>query len=229
VSNSNLPIRGSHFVVPTMTGTDAGYSLLKAALSAVPGAGGPLAEMMQLFFSPPIEKRHKAWMNDVAHALNYLISHGFTVESLQTNERFITAVQHATLIAQRTHVEEKRDALRNALLNIATGRSPDEALESIFLNMIDTFNEWHIRILRLFQSPSVPGDATELRHVLEHGYPELKGRARVYDVVWRDLTSRELVNMLSLHGSLQGTDLSLYQKRTTELGDLFLQFIAAPS
>jgi hypothetical protein len=228
MSDSKVLISAPNFTVPTMTGADVGYALIKAAFSAVPGAGGPLTEAMQLFFTPPIEKRREAWMKQVAHALNHLTANGFTLESLQTNERFISALQQATMIAQRTHLKEKHDALRNALLNIATGRSPDEALESIFLNMIDVFNEWHIRILHLFQSPSVPGDATELCHVLEYGYPELKGRARVYDVVWRDLSSRELVNMLSLHASLERTDLLLTQKRTTELGDLFLQFITAP-
>jgi hypothetical protein len=223
------PTVTSSFAVPSSAGADLLYTAFKGSLSAVPVVGGTLAEFMQAFFASPIEKRRDAWMKEVAHALNHLIANGLTRDSLQANERFISAVQQASMIAQRTHVKEKLDALRNALLNIATNRSPDEALESIFLNMIDSFNEWHIRILHLFQSPSVPGDATELCHVLEHRYPELKGRARVYDVVWRDLSSRELVNVLSLHGSLQGTGISLLHKRTTELGDLFLQFVAAPS
>jgi hypothetical protein len=133
------------------------HAIVKAALSAVPGAGGPLAEMMQLFFGPPIEKRREDWMKRIAAALTTVMAKGLTVDSLQNDERFISAVMQASSVAQRTHKQEKLDALRNALVNIALAQMPDETLESIFLGYIDGFTEWHIRVLRVYQGPQVTG------------------------------------------------------------------------
>jgi hypothetical protein len=158
---------------------------------------------------------------------NHLIVNGFTIESLQANERFISAVQQATLIALRAHVKEKLDALRNALLNIATGRSPDETLESIFLGYIDGFTEWHFRILRLYEAPNVRGAITEVYQLVEKAYPELTGREELYDTVWRDLLQKGLVDERSLHGPINDVG-SILNRQATKLGKMFLKFIADP-
>jgi hypothetical protein len=51
---------------------------------------------------------------------------GFKVENLQHDEEFVSAVIEASRLAISTHKQEKREALRNALLNIALHRSTDE-------------------------------------------------------------------------------------------------------
>ena len=140
MSDSKVLISVPNFTVPTMTSADTGYAVLKIALSAVPGAGGPLGEMVELFFAPPIEQRREAWMKQVAHALNHLAGAGFTIDSLQTNDRFISAVLQASIIARRTHLKEKLDALRNAVISIAVTQTPDETLESILLGYIDSLH-----------------------------------------------------------------------------------------
>jgi len=218
---------GSPFTVPSLTGDDLGYAALKGALSAVPLAGGVLAEFMQAFFASPIDRRREEWMKHVAAALTFLTTKGLTVESLQSNERFISAVFQANSIAQRTHVKGKLDALRNALMNIAIGQSPDEALESIFLGYIDSFTEWHIRILHLYEAPNARGAITEVHQVVEKAYPELQDRAEIYDTVWKDLLQKGLVDMQSLHGPINDVS-SISNRHATKLGNMFLKFIAAP-
>jgi hypothetical protein len=216
-----------NLTVPSESGTDMAYGILKAAVSAVPLAGGPLAELLGTFLGPPIERRREEWMRRVAQVLNTLATNSVSIESLQNDERFVSAFIQALLIAQRTHSREKLDALRNALLNTAIASSPDEALESIFFGFIDAFTEWHIRILRLYQQPSANGMMTELYEIVEAAYPQLKGRREIYDTIWQDLLGRGLVNMQSLHGKI-GNLTTIIGRRTTELGDKFLQFIAEP-
>lgn len=215
------------YEVPQPTGQDMALAAFTAALSALPVAGGAIREVMQLLESP-VERRRNEWMESVAAALRRLEANGITIESLKSNEQFVSAVLQATVIAQRTHHKEKLDALRNALMNIATAQAPDEALQSIFLNHVDAFTDWHIKILRLFQAPTAHGGMTELYEILEHAYPQLQGRREVYDAVWSDLATRELVNVRFLHGKM-GTESNLVAKRTTSLGDLFLGFISEPS
>jgi hypothetical protein len=218
---------GAHLSVPSLTGSDLAYAAFKGALSDVPLAGGVLAEFMQVFFASPIEKRREDWMKEVARALTYLLAKGLTIESIQSNERFNSAVFQANAIAQRTHRREKLDALRNALINIATGQSPDEVLESIFLSYIDSFTEWHIRILRLYEAPDIRGAITEVHQVVEKAYPELTGREEIYETVWNDLLQKGLVDMQSLHGPINDVS-SVSNRRATKLGKMFLKFIADP-
>lgn len=216
------------YSVPKQSKGDVAHALTKAGLSAVPIVGGPGVELFQLVVQPPLEKRRTEWMEQVAEGLKKLEATGLSIESLRDNEQFVSAVMHASQIALRTHQEEKRQALRNALLNVASGQAPDEALQLMFLNFIDVFTEWHLRILKLFQAPP-PQQALVsggLSHVLENAFLELRGQREFYDSIWRDLYLRSLVNTESLHGMMTAGGLA--QKRTTQHGDKFLAFIAEP-
>lgn len=218
----------SELTVPAASGSDIAHAIVKAVLASVPVAGGALAELMQLFIGPAVDKRREAWMRRVAAKLTTLLANGLHADRLQHDDRFISAVLQTTLIAQRTHSEEKLEALNNALWNIVTTQTPDEALESIFLGYVDSFTEWHIRILRLYQQPSVNAAMIELYQIVETAYPELKGRPEIYDTVWQDLLQKGLVNMSSLHGSI-GQMTSITGRRSTALGDRFLQFVSDPA
>lgn len=59
----------------------------------------------------------------------------------------VSIVLQATQIALRTHQTEKRMALRNAVMNAALPQAPEEGLQQMFLHFIDTFTEWHLRLL----------------------------------------------------------------------------------
>jgi hypothetical protein len=60
--------------------------------------------------------------------------------------------------------------------------------------------------------------------VLEHNIPELRNCKELYTQLWRDLYSRGLLNTDGLNVTISGNGLSA--KRTTNLGDDFLKFIA---
>jgi hypothetical protein len=216
------------YAAPKRSAGDVTHALAKAGVSAVPLVGGSAAELFQLVIQPPLEKRRAEWMERVAEGLKKLEERGLDIGSLKDNEEFVSAVMQASQVAMRTHREEKLQALRNAVLNVASGQAPEEALQQMFLNFIDVFTEWHMRLLTLFRAPPSQSGllAGGLDHVVENAYPELRGQREFYDSVWRDLFLRGLVNTESLHGMMSAGGLA--QKRTSRHGDMFLAFIAEP-
>lgn len=204
---------------------DALHAVARAGLSSIPIVGGASVELFQYVVQPSLEKRRIAWMATVGERLMQLEERGVGLEKLQNDERFISTVMHASHLALKTHQEEKRAALRNVIANAAQGQSPEEAVEHMFLDFVDSLSDLHIRILRLFQVPKPPPNMSMggLGSVLEHNMPELRGRRELYDQLWRDLHARGLVNTDGMHTTMSGSGLA--QKRTTGLGDGFLKFI----
>jgi len=215
-------------IVPESSAGDKVHSLTKAGLSAIPILGGPAAELFQSIIQPPLEKRRLEWMDRVGKKLQSLEQSGVNLENLKENDEFISAVMSASQIALRTHKEEKLDSLRNAVANIAKGQAPEETIQQIFFNFIDTFTELHVQILKVFKSPSLPPNLFMggLSDVLIHNIPRLNGQRILYDQIWKDLYSKGLVFPDSLHITSSHSDLA--SKHTTSLGDEFLQFMSDP-
>ena len=213
---------------PGTTKGDVAHSLAKAGLSLIPVAGGPAVELFQLLLQSPLEKRRMEWMQAVGEKLQELEDRGLKLDELQNNEQFVTAVMHATQAALRTHVSAKRDALRNAILNVATGQAPEETVQHLLLSFIDTLTEMHLRILNAFHEPTPPPGLSigGLSDVLEYSIPDLRNRREIYDQLWQDLYARGLVNTEQLHITMSASGLSA--RKTTGLGEVLLKFIAAP-
>jgi len=215
----------NNLTVPKATSGDALHATVRAGLSAIPFAGGAAVELFQAVVQPPIEKRRQKWMSEVGDRLLELEAKGLKLEDLQNNEQFISVVMHASQAVIRTHQEAKLKALRNAVINVAIGQAPDETLQHLLLNFVDSFTEQHLRILKLFQNPKPPPNISMggLSTVLEHNIPELRQHRELYIQLWKDLYSRGLVNTEGLNATMSGNGLEA--KRTTELGDSLLRFI----
>jgi len=214
---------------PKKTTGDLAHTAAKTAIATIPVIGGIAAELFQQVVTPPLDRRRQAWMEEIAEGLEKLEENErIQIKELSNNDQFVSSLMQASQIAMRTHNEEKRTALRNAALNASLPTAPEDAIQQMFLNFIDFFTEWHLRILKLVQAPpKLPGVTMGgMELILAKGYPELKGRQVFCDQIWRDLWSRGLVSSDSLRGmtSVHG----LEAKRTTEFGDKFLEFIATP-
>lgn len=211
--------------VPKKSKGDAAHSIAKAGLSAIPVVGGPAAELFQNVIQPPLDKRRNEWMQLVGERIQALEANGLKTEDLQNNEQFVSAVMYASQLALRTHESEKIEALRNAVINIASGHAPEEVEQHLFLNFVDYFTPVHIQILKVFQNPEPPSGMSMggLNHVLEHNLPNLRGQQELYKQFWKDLYSRGLLNTEGMNATMSGNGLG--QKRTTALGDQFINFI----
>lgn len=209
----------------------------RASLSAVPVLGGALVEAFNSIIEPPMVKRKTEWMKQVTGAINELYEKGIvTEEELMENEKFFTTLVNASTVALKNHQQEKIEALRNATINSALPGSPDDSTQQMFLNLIDTCTEWHIRILKLFQDPqkfieesdrTPPGwSMGGLSSVLVFAYPELHGKRPFFDLIWKDLFTAGLLSTDSLHVTMSGS--GMVAKRTTDFGDQFIRFISDP-
>ena len=94
------------------------------------------------------ERRRDEWFKELADAVDVSENKcGKSAEEIFANESFVTATFQATRIAISTHQHEKRVLLRNALLNIASGKGPGEDMQHIYLRLVDEFTPSHVRIL----------------------------------------------------------------------------------
>jgi len=205
---------------------DTAHALIKAGISAVPMIWGPSAELFQHLVQPPLERRRVEWMEYVGDKLVELDQRGVDIEKLSKNDEFVSAVLHASQLAVRTHRQEKREALRNAIFNIASGRVPEESVQQMFLEYIDSLTELHVQLLKMFQKPPASANVMmgALSSVIETAMPNLRGKGAVYNQAWGDLVARGLADNVGLQVMMTGQGLG--SKRTTALGDAFLDFIS---
>jgi len=227
--------------LPQPSGWDHAHLTVKAAISALPIAGGAAAELFAAIIAPPLAHRRDEWLQGLADGLASLEDkvQGFRAETLSRREEFISAALQASQSAIRTHDKEKLEALRNAVLNIAIGRTPGEDEQAMFLGYIDTLSTWHIRLLRFLENPGkfaterhVRTDFTiggSISQVLEQVYPELAGRREFYDQILRDLRARGFLNSGEDVLHVMMTSSGVLAKRTTETADRFVAFISSPT
>jgi hypothetical protein len=222
---------------PESSKEDLPQLAVRAGLSMVPGVGGAAVEIFNTIVTPPLNKRRDEWVSSIATRLISLEGkvEGFSIKNLSENPVFITTVAHATLTAIRNHHEEKKVALSNAVINSAIGRSPNEDLQLMFINFVDFFTPWHLKVLSLLSSPKTfmekggiqqpSWSSAGLRSLILYVFPELKSQEAFLQQIIRDLYSRGLIHSESI-----GTLLSpggIFEPQTTELGQQFVAFITS--
>lgn len=226
--------------VPTRSASDYAYAAAKGALGFVPAFGGPLAELFVLAVGAPLEKRRQDWIRRIAEGLEDLQQRfeGFDPARLPENEAFVSTAYQATQAVMRTHYEQKREALRNVVLNAAVRTDIDEHLQQTFVGLVDTFTPLHLRLLRLLQDPAamlgtdfssrwiVNSSSASMMQVADIAFPSLKDQHERLDQITRELHGHGLSVIKFLGGAM--SPMQTRTKRTTPLGDSFLSFITAP-
>jgi hypothetical protein len=126
----------------------------RAALAVIPVIGGTITEVLSIVLAPAVSRRRDEWFKELANGLDRLEEtvEGFRVEDLVSNDAFVSAAIQATRVATATHQKEKRECLRNALLNLALGKTPGEELQHVFINAIDAFTASHVKVLNVLRN-----------------------------------------------------------------------------
>jgi len=187
-----------------------------ASPSGLPLVGTAGAVFIEYLVGPRLANRRDDWFYDLAERVR--------------REAFVDAVATAAAAAARTSSQEKRLALRNAVLNAATGAAPDRVRQQIFLSLTDRFSDLHLLVLRFAQdarklaSPGKPlprrSTATE---VLSDIFSDAQANAKLYELVWSELYSAGLVELPKVENGYEGDAWAI--KRTSNLGDQYLAFI----
>jgi hypothetical protein len=202
------------------------HAITKGSLSAVPIIGGVVSELFTLVLAPTLSERRDIWLQQLAEDLDALKRKvdGFTIESLGNKPEFVSAVLKASQSALMTHQNEKHDALRNAVMNVAAGTAPNDDLQSIFLSLIDLLTPYHLRLLKQFSLQ---------RSVRVSDAPSWL-KADACSQVAKDLLDRGLIGtpshlVPSRDELIVGRDgLYTFNVGPTQLGKQFLSFIRSP-
>jgi hypothetical protein len=128
---------------------------------------------------------------------------------------------------------EKREMLRNAVLNSALG-SVDENVRQIFMQYIERLTPMHMALLKLYNNPlAVPAAKKRLEQLAAGGMIELVRAAipnlpeALAGVFASDLENLKLVNGGALNVTM--TAQGMGARRTTDLGEAFLKFLSEPA
>ncbi|MCA0143542.1 hypothetical protein [Blastococcus sp. LR1] len=220
------------------TGQEIVEKAVEGAISAVPVVGGPAGVAFDYAISHAYDQRLQAWLRDLGAAVEDLVDRVEDLElvALTHEDRFLDAVAAATRIAERSSLTEKREALRNAVLNSALPGAPNAEEQSIFMRLIDDYTPTHLILLSFLADP---GDwftrhqipklnllSGGLASVIEAGIPELANRQIVLDLAIADLGRDGLINAPGLNAVMTGD--SLYKARITQWGQQFLEFVTDP-
>lgn len=216
------------------TKQDVAYAAARAIVGSIPLAGAAASELLGLIVTNPLEKRRSELLTDIGERLKNLEEvKQLDIASLSENQQFIDTVLQATTYALKTSENEKIEAFKNAIINTALNHAPDKTVSQIFLNLIDNFTAWHIKILHLFNNPEgwfktnnrpIPNYMmSSLNSVVSDAYPELTGHGELLNIIWADLKRAGLHNSGDLATMMSGN--GLLSPRTTEMGKKFLNYI----
>jgi hypothetical protein len=143
------------YELPRETVGDHAHMLFRGLLGAIPVAGQAAIEFFQTVITPPLTKRRIEWMNEVAEGLRELEERQKCVlDELKDNDTFVDTVLHASQAALRTSRQEKRNALRNAVLNSALPNPPEDSFQQMFIDFVDSFSALHLQLLAFLDDPN---------------------------------------------------------------------------
>lgn len=218
--------------LPAPTGIDR----LIVALKAAAGGGwlGLTAEGIHQILGTVYKTQAEQFIEGLAEGLKELEKTSLAVEDVFSNPKFYEAAFHAAQAAARTRIEEKREALRNAVINSALPGSPSAVLQQIFIGWVERLTPSHLKIFSIIcdvdpqEDPNVhpwSDDGPTLDQVLQRKYPELGANRGLLLVICDDLESLGLI-LRPWQGGWLGAPMD--QTKPTELAVDFLKFISAP-
>lgn len=182
---------------------DKAHRVARAIIGAIPVLSGTVLEVFNALIEPPLEKRKREWMLEVTKIVNELQSKfNLDIESLATNDQFISILLNASQIAVRNHQSFKIKSLRTALINSAKNTRLSDDQQFIFLKLLDEFTVPHIKILEATVSgfcwspkTAAPGHVVwlEFSRILLSEFKEFDDKADLLYQLVSDLEYKKLL------------------------------------
>jgi hypothetical protein len=190
---------------------DAALEMSKALASFLPL--GP--NLIESIFTSPLSRRREKWFNEVCEMINELNRkiEEFDINSLISDEKFVTLVIEASHIAIRTHHEEKIKYLKNALQNVAIDSSKFESFDEIFINLIDILTPLHIQVLKHICRISV-----SISWIGKEFPPRDKGIA---EEIQKNISCDRIDILMIVISDLLSKGLIMNESRTLPMGQIF--------
>lgn len=214
---------------------DAALATIKGAASATPFVGGLLSEYIGLAQQKVADKRMSEWKQMVEEKLDKLFSQ---FDTLTQSEFFYSCVQITTVSAMRAYQHEKRQLFANALYNsVVLDLDWDKKLH--FLSLLDRYTLTGIKLLKYYSenhyheedyikhsgmmtTTILPGTENPIKSILENN-PDFNSDSEYVISLSEQLAGDSLISQIDFR--IPESPQQTRRKRTTKLGDDFLQFI----
>ena len=206
--------------------------IVKGVPELIPVAGLVLGVVIDEVWQPALRRRRDEWLRELGERVDRLEATHTDIRERLGTEQMITVAALATLSAMSTHQEEKREALRAAVLNSAIAAEPDHEIQLLFLRLIDQLTAAQLQLLKFMDDPGAGLDARGVPrpdfsmgsagHLVEQAFPEWD--KEFYPLMHADLERAQLSHGISAGMSAQ----SIWAGRTTDLGKRFLRFVTEP-
>ena len=201
------------------------------------GASAVFGSLMNPIINDRREDYFQKLLNDYERLTKKI--DGFDFEKIIREPKVVDAIIQSSLIAIKTHQEEKRALLRNAVLNISQGINIEDDMQTMYFQWIDELTPTHIQLLSFFNEPSKWKNSNR-----ENWQEKFQGTFNVndyfsdkfpkideYEQYCRDLQVKRLFHIL--HNELSHEENEMWRKPlayswTSDLGKKFLEFIKNP-
>jgi hypothetical protein len=218
-------------------------STAKGIASAIPGVGSILSEYIGLSSELIASKRQREWQNMVEEKLSKI---NVNMSDIANNGFFYSCVQTATIGALKAHQNEKCKLFANALYNSYIITNMAEEKKLIFISLLDKYTLLTIKVLKCYSEDNYekydakvhreanPNPNNMMRTYVNHGtekpityitdeIPELKSQREFAQVIINQLRDDGLIEPIDFN--MPEHPQSTRRKRTTSIGDEFLDFI----
>jgi UDP-N-acetylglucosamine transferase subunit ALG13 len=218
-------------------------STIKGAAGAVPVVGSFLSSYLELSEKLIVSKRQKEWKNMVEEKLSKIDS---DMSEVATKDFFYSCVQTATIGALKAYQNEKCKLFANALYNSYTISNIADEKKLIFLSLLDKYSLLAIKVLKCYsddnyekynikvQRDANPNPNNMMRTTVHHGtekpinylideIPELEKERELAKTIANQLADDGLIEPVDFN--MPEHPQSTRRKRTTTIGDEFLEFI----
>jgi hypothetical protein len=218
-------------------------STIKGAAGAVPVVGSFLSSYMELSEKLIASKRQKVWQNMVDEKLSKIDS---DMSEVANKDFFYSCVQTATIGALKAYQNEKCKLFANALYNSYTISNIADEKKLIFLSLLDKYSLLAVKVLKCYSDDNYekynnkvhreanPNPNNMMRIFVNHGtekpinylideIPELEGERELAKTIANQVADDGLIEPVDFN--MPEHPQSTRRKRTTTIGDEFLEFI----
>lgn len=218
---------------------DVTLATAKGIVGATPVVGSLLSEYISLAQDKVADKRMAEWKSMVEDQLSKLSA---DLNEIAESEFFYSCVQIATTNAMKSHQTEKRQLFANALFHSAT-LDLDQDKKLLFLSLLNQYTLTGILLLKYYSEDhyheedyvhrggmvttySIGGTEHPIKSILE-GNPQLEGDSEYATILSNQMANDSLISPIDFRMPVSAKEAR--NKRTTKLGDEFLNFIICES
>ena len=212
-------------------------TIVTTAISAIPGVGGPIANVINEVLISSWQERREAFEKEMKSKFEKLDSR--FEEKIRESKNLASIFVHVSKEAMDDVEENKIHLYANTIINSIKSESFSDTKIHIFLNILSMMTNAHIDLLKRLSNTISKKNCDCFQRSVQSRMPATE--EKTVELYFSDFEQKQIIQILvnDLYQSrlitsntfLSGNDAPLgintqLEKKTTDLGDEFLDFIS---